>query len=277
VMARLMAGELTKQFGQQVIVDNRAGGNGIIAFEPLARSTPDGYTIGMATFPFIINPALFAKLPYDSIRDFQPLIHQNNSTFVLAVTPALPVRSAKELVDYARANPGKLLAGHVGYGPQFLAIELFKRMSGARIENVSYKAVQQAIADAVAAQVQVICDNAPSIMPHVRSERLRAIGVLTSKRSALLPDVPAISEVAIPGYEFHPSGGYLLPAGTPPRIVAQLNAAINKALKSEAVLEKFAAMGLTAVGGSPEAYADFIRAERAKWSEVIRTAGIKPQ
>jgi len=277
-MARIIASELSKQMSQQVVVDNRPGASGIIGFEAIAKAASDGYTFGFATFPFITNPSLFAKLPYDPNKDFQPLVQQNSSTFLLTATPTLPIRSVRELVEYAHAQPGKLSAGFADVGaPHFLGLELLKLMTKAQIVQISYKAIQQAITDTISGQVHIVCDNAPSILPHVRAGRLRAIGVMTPKRSPMLPDIPTIAEGGVPGFEVVPSGGYVLPARTPRDIVLRLNTEINKALASSVVSERFSAVGLTVVGGSPEQYAEHIRRETVKWAGVIKVAGIKPQ
>ena len=262
--------------GQQMVVDNRPGASGIIGFEAIAKAVPDGYTLGFQSFPFVTNPSLFAKLPYDSAKDFQPLIHQNISTFLLTVSPALPVQSMQELIAHVRAQPGKLSAGFADVGaPQFLGLELFKLMTGTKIEQISYKAIQQAITDTIAGQIQIVCDNAPSVLPHVRAGRLRALGVMTPARSALLPDIPTIAEGGVAGFEVVPFGGYVMPANVPRDIVLRLNAEINKAFTSPTIMEKFPAAGLTIVGGTPEQYADHLRRETAKWADVIRRAGIK--
>ena len=278
VMARLMASELSRQIGQQVVIDNRAGASGIIGIDAIAKAAADGYTFGFAPFPFITNPSLFAKLPYDPVKDFQPLIHQNSSTFLLTISPALPVKSTQELIEYARAQPGKLSAGYADVGaPQFLGLELFKLMTGTQIVQISYKAIQQAITDTMAGQIHVVCDNAPSILPHVRAGRLRALGVMTPKRNPYLPDIPTIAEGGVPGFDVVPIGGYVLPANTPRDIVLRLNSEINKALVSSLVSERFTAAGLTVEGGTPEQYAERLRLETAKWAGVIKAAGIKPE
>jgi len=278
VMARIIASELSRQMGQQVIVDNRPGASGIIGFEAIAKGTPDGYTFGFATFPFITNPSLFAKLPYDPNKDFQPLVQQNSSTFLLTATLTLPIRSVQELVEYAHAQPGKLSAGYADVGaPHFLSLELLKLMTKAQIVQISYKAIQQAITDTISGQVHIVSDNAPSILPHVRAGRLRAIGVMTPKRFPMLPDIPTIAEGGVPGFEVVPSGGYVLPARTPRDIVLRLNTEINKALASSVVAERFSAVGLTVVGGTPEKYVEHIRRETAKWAGVIKAAGIKAE
>jgi tripartite-type tricarboxylate transporter receptor subunit TctC len=278
VMARLIASELIKQMGQPVVVDNRAGASGIIGYESIAKSPADGYTVGFMGFPFITNPSLFAKLPYDTVKDFQPLIHQNSSTFLLTVTPALPVKSTQELIDYARAQPGKLSAGYAELGaPQFLGLELFKMMTDTRIVSISYKAIQQAITDTMAGQIHIVCDNAPSILPHVRTGRLRALGVMTPKRNPNFPDIPTIAEGGVAGFDLVPIGGYLMPANAPRDIVLRLNAEINKALKSSVIVERFATAGLTPEGGTPEQFAERLRVETTKWAKVIKSAGIKPE
>jgi len=194
IVARLIAHELGKQMGQQVVVDNRSGASSIIGFETIAKAPADGHTFGFAGFPIMTNPSLFAKLPYDAARDFQPVVQSHISTNVLTVSPALPIRSVKELIEAARANPGKFSYGATGAGTGFqLAMELFKMMTATQITQVSYKGMQQAITDAMSGQVHVVCDNAGSILPHVRSGKLRALGVTTSKRSPVAPELPTIA------------------------------------------------------------------------------------
>jgi tripartite-type tricarboxylate transporter receptor subunit TctC len=184
----------------------------------------------------------------------------------------------KELIALARARPGELSAGFADVGaPHFLGLELFKQMTGTKIEQISYKAIQQAITDAISGQIQIVCDNAPSVLPYVRAGRLRALGVMTPKRSALLPDIPTISEGGVAEFDVTPFGGYVMPANVSRDIVVRLNAEINKALTSPAIMEKFPAAGLTIVGGTPEQYAEHLRRETVKWAGVIKAAGIKPQ
>jgi tripartite-type tricarboxylate transporter receptor subunit TctC len=277
INARLLATELTKQMGRQVVVDNRGGASGIIGYEMIAKAEPDGYTLGFAGFPFITNPLMYTKLPYDTAQDFQPVVRLLSITNVMTLTPALPVRSVPELIEYARAQPGKLSYGSAGAGTsQQLSLELFKIMTGTQIVQVSYKGIQQATTDAIAGQVHIVCDNTPSILPHVRAGRLRAIGVTTLKRSPVAPDIPTIAEAGVPGYEMAPSSGYVLPARTPRNIVLRLNAEINKALMSPAVSERFLASGGVIAGGTPEQFAEHLRRETEKWAKVIKTAGLQP-
>jgi tripartite-type tricarboxylate transporter receptor subunit TctC len=278
IQGRLMANELTKQLGQQVVVDNRAGASAIIGFELIARSTPDGYTFGYATFPIATNPSMFAKLPYDAQKDFRMIVHQQSVPNILAVSPSLPVKSVQELIAHARAHPGKLSYGISAFGASnHLALELLKMETGVQLVPVSYKAIQQAISDAIAGQIHVVCDNMGSILPHVKSGRMRGLGVTSPKRIPAMPDMPTVAESGVPGYEIMPWSGYVVPAKVSNEIVMRLNAELNKALVSPAVSERMAAMGSTPVGGTPEQFSEHLRKEIAKWARVIKAAGIKPQ
>jgi tripartite-type tricarboxylate transporter receptor subunit TctC len=275
--ARLIAAELSKYWGQQVVVDNRVGASGIIGYEAIAKAAPDGYTLGYATFTFITNPSVFSKLPYDAAKDFQPVVWASSGANLMTVTPALPVRSVRELIDYARVQPGKLSYGTGGAGSGMtLSFELFKFMSGTQIVQISYKGIPQAIIDVIGGQVHMACDDPPAILPHIRAGRLRAIGVTTLKRLPALPDIPAIAET-LPEFEMQPSSGYVLPARAPRDIVMRLNAEINKALLSPALTERFAMTSTLVGGGTPEQFAEHLRRETAKWAGVIKAAGIKPQ
>jgi tripartite-type tricarboxylate transporter receptor subunit TctC len=276
IQARIIANELGKQMGQQVVVDNRGGASGIIGYEVIAKSAPDGYTLGYSAFTFITNPLTYSKLSYDSAKDFQPIIRQVSGTNIVGVTPALPVRSARELVELARAEPRKLSYGANGGGSsQQLSLELLKNMTGTQITQVYYKAIQQAIADTIGGQIQVVCDNSPSILPHVLSGRLRAIGVTGLNRIPAAPDIPTIAEQGFPGYEMAPSSGYMFPARTPREIVLRMNAELNKALQSPRFAETVVPSGSTVTGGTPEQFAEHIRRETLKWGAVIKAAGIK--
>ena len=278
IQSRLMAAELTKQLGQQVVVDNRAGASSIIGFELIARSTPDGYTLGYATFPVATNPSVFAKLPYDAVKDFRMVMHQVSALNILAVTPAMPIHSVQDLVAHGRANPAKVSYGISGFGASnHLALELLTMMTGARFTPISYKAIQQAIADAIAGQIHVVCDNMGSIMPHVKAGRMRGLAVTSPQRSPAMPDLPTVAESGVPGYEIMPWSGYVVPMKTPSDIVKRLNAELNKALFSPTVSERMAAMGSIPVGGTPEQLEQHLKREIAKWAQVIKAAGIKPQ
>lgn len=277
IQARLMANELQKQLGQQVIVDNRPGGSFIIGFELMAKATPDGYTIGYASFPIATNPSMFAKLPYDFDRDFQSVMHQVSALNILAVSPSLPARTVQELIAHARANPEKLSYGISGFGASnHLSIELIKMMADVKLVPVSYKAIQQAITEASTGQIHVVCDNMGSILPHVKAGRMRGLGVTSPRRSPVLPDLPTVAEQGLPGYEIMPWSGYVVPKQTPAGIVKRLNAEFNKALFSPAVSARMEAIGSIPVGGTPEQFAEHVRRETAKWAKVIKASGIRP-
>ena len=210
IQARLMANELQKQLGQQVIVDNRPGGSFIIGFELMAKATPDGYTVGYASFPIATNPSMFTRLPYDFERDLRSVMHQVSALNILAVSPSLPVRTVQELIAHARANPEKLSYGISGFGASnHLSIELIKMMAGVTLVPVSYKAIQQAITEASTGQIHVVCDNMGSILPHVKAGRMRGLGVTSPKRSPAMPDLPTVAEQGLPGYEIMPWSGYV--------------------------------------------------------------------
>ena len=278
INARELANELSKQMGQQVVVENRPGASGIIGYELLVRATPDGYTLGYISNFIAANPSLYSKLPYNFARDFLPVIPYFSGLNVLTVSPSLPVRSVKELIEHARANPGKLSFGSSGIGATpHLSMELFKSMPGTSIVHVPYKGTQQAVSDLIGGQIDILCDNMASLLPLVRSGRLRALGVTSLTRSAALPELPTLDEAGIPGFELTGWSGFAVPAGTPRDIVLRLNAEINKALTSPVVLKGIASRGGTPVGGTPEQFAEHVRKETERLGKLIRTVGIKPQ
>jgi tripartite-type tricarboxylate transporter receptor subunit TctC len=276
--ARNLANELSVQLGQHVVVDNRPGASGIIGYEMIARAAPDGYTVGYIPLGFATNPSIYLKLPYDSTKNFQPIILALSSVSLLAVTPSLPIHSVKELIELARAKPGTLSFGSAGIGAgTHLSVELLKVMTNTNIVHVSYKGIPQAITDVIGGQIHLICDSLTSILPHVRSGRVRALGVTSLKRSPVVPEVPTLDEVGIAGYELTTWAGYAFPARTPHDIVLRLNGEINKALLSPSVSKSFAERGATPIGGTPEQFAEHLRREMVKWAGVIKAAGIKPQ
>lgn len=278
ITSRLVANELSKQMGQQVVVDNRAGASGIIGTELIARAPTDGYTLGYVAFPFATNPSVYAKLPYDSMRDFQFVSSMLVGLNLLAVSPSLPIYSVKDLIEHARANPDKLSYGSTGNGStNTVSMELFKFMTGTRIAMIPYKAVQQAITDVAGGRLDVMCDNMTSILVHAKSGRVRGIAVTSLKRSPVAPDLPSLDEAGLPGFELTTWSGYMFPLRVPREIVTRLNVEINKALLTDAVREKFESVGYAPVGGTPEEFAQKIRQETEKWGQVLRAAGIKPQ
>ncbi len=278
INGREMAHELTRQMGQQIVVENRPGASGILGLEALARATPDGYTFGITTNLVSTNPSLYARLPYDFFRDFAPTIFYFRGVNVLTVPPSSPVRSVKELIDYARAHPGKLTFGSSGVGATpHLTMELFKSMTGTSMVHVPYKGTQQAVTDVIAGQIDILCDNLASLMPLVRSGRLRALAVTSLKRSAVVPDLPTLDESGLPGYELTGWLGLAAPIGVPKDIVLRLNAEINKALKSPAVTKGITSRGGTPVGGTPEEFADHVRRQTESMTKLLKSLDIKPQ
>lgn len=277
INARLLAGELGKQVGQQFVVDNRPGAAGSIGMELLVRAVPDGYTIGYGTVPALaINPTMYPKLPHDPQRDLQKVAQLGYQPNLLAVAPSLPVTSVKELIAYARSNPGKLSFGSSGSGTTLhLGMELFKLMTGTQMVHVPYKGAAQATTEMVAGQVHLMFDNFNSIFPHVKSGRVRGLGVTSLTRWPALPELPTIDEAGVPGFELTVWGGVVVPVKVPKPVVNKLNAEINKALASPALKEKFAAIGYQLVGGTPEQFDAFVKKEAAKWADVIKRSGAK--
>ena len=276
IIARVLASELGKQMGQQIVVDNRAGAGGAIGMQMLAKAAPDGYTIGYAPISALaINPNLM-RLPYDSDKDFKMVAQLVFGLHLLTVTPSLPVRSVQELIEYAKNNPGQLSYGSSGSGStQHVGMEMFKLMSGTQIVHVPYKAIQQAITEVIGGRVHVVFDNLASMGPHVRAGRVRALGVTSLKRTPAFPELPTISEAGIPGFEVTTWSGVVVPAGVPKALVARLNAEINKALASPMAKEKLAGSGYELVGGTPEQFTELVRRETAKWADVIKRTGAK--
>jgi tripartite-type tricarboxylate transporter receptor subunit TctC len=277
INARLLAAELTKLLGQQIVVDNRPGAAGSIGMELIARAVPDGYTIGYGTSAALaINRSLLAKLPYDPEKDFQMVALMGYQPNLLAVAQSMPVKSVQELIVHARNNPGKLSYGSAGIGtPSHLGMEMFKHMTSTQIVHVPYKAAQQAIAEMIAGQVQVLFDNFGSIVPHVKGGRIRGLGVTSKKRSYVLPELPTLDEAGVPGYELTAWGGMIVPAGVPHARVARLNAEINRGLASPSLKEKVALFGYEVGGGTPEHFTEHVKREAAKWAAVIKRSGVK--
>lgn len=279
VVTRILALELVKQMGQQIVIDNRPGASYTIGTDMIVRANPDGYTIGYANVVSLaINKSLLPKAqqPYDPDKDLV-VVGQFLSTYnMLAVTNALSVKSVKELIDYARQYPGKLTNASGGNGTTgHLGGELFKIMTGTQIVHVPYKGSPQGISDLIGGQVQLMFDNLTSISPHVRSGKVRGIGVSSAKRSPIFPDIPTIAEAGVPGYETNAWGGLVVPVGTPKSIVTKLNSEVNKALRSTALKDRYAAIEADPVGGTPEEFTAFARKETAKWADVVKKSGAK--
>jgi tripartite-type tricarboxylate transporter receptor subunit TctC len=277
ILARDVAQKLTEAWGQSVIVDNRPGAGGNIGSELVAKSSPDGYTLEMGTVgTHAINASLYAKMPYDHVKDFTPVILVAGVPNVLVVNPALPANSVAELIAYAKANPGKLNFASSGNGTSIhLSGELFKVMAGVQITHIPYKGSAPALQDLLGGQVQMMFDNLPPSLPQIKAGKLRALAVTSLTRAPALPDVPTLSESGLPGFEASSWFGILAPAGTPAPIVAKLNAEIAKWLATPEAKEKLAKQGANAAGGTPDDFAKHIAAETAKWAKVVKDSGAK--
>ena len=277
LVARTVAQKLTEALGQTVVVDNRTGAAGSIGAELAAKSPPDGHTLLLGSNgPLAINPHLYPKLPYDAERDFAPVALVTVMPFLLVTHPALPVRSVKELVALAKSRPGQLNYGSPGNGSTtHLANELLKSMTGISIAHVPYKGVAPAATDLISGQTQMMSGDLSTLLPHVKSGRMRAIAVTSARRSSLLPDMPTIAESGVPGYEASGWFGVLVPAATPAAIVERLNTATVKGLAAADARDRLGALGGEVAGGSPAQFGAYVRQESAKWGKVIRAIGLK--
>ncbi len=276
-IARLLAPALAGQLGQPVVVDNRPGGALTIGIDAVAKSQPDGYTIGMGPVGALaITRHMVAKLPYDIERDLQPVALITTGYMLLAVSPRLPVNSVPELISYAKKNPGKLSNASSSNGsPGHVSGELFKSMTGTDIVHVPYKGGAAAIADLIAGNVQLMFESTNSIAPHVKAGRVRALAVTGLKRATSLPELPTLDEAGVPGYEVTAWTGVIAPAGLPRPVLDRLNAAVNAAISEPQAKQRLEQLGSEGGGGTPEDYAALIRRDSAKWAEVIRRSGAR--
>ena len=277
ISARLLGQWLSERLGQPVIIDNKPGASSSVATELVVRALPDGYTLLWVVTSNYINATLYKKLPYNFIRDIEPVASNTRTPLVMEVTPSLPVKTVAEFIAYAKAHPGKLNMASGGIGNStHMAGELFKMMTGVNMVHVPYRGSAPAITDLLAGQVQVMFDLMASSIGHIRAGKLRALAVTTATRSAALPGVPAIGEF-VPGYEASAVGGIGAPKGTPAAIVNRLNAEIDAALADPAMNARFADLGVVPVPGTPADFGKLIAAETEKWAKVIQFAGIKAQ
>ena len=274
--ARLVGAEMSKTLGQQIIIENRPGAAFVVGLDAIAKSPPDGYTIGMGLIGgMAISPHMVAKLPYDVERDFLPVALVSRGYLILAVSQQLPVNSVAELIDYAKKNPGKLSNASSSNGaPGHVAGELFKTMTGTQITHVPYRGGSLAVNDLIAGHVNLMFEGLQSMGPSAREGKVRGLGISATKRLPSLPNLPPISET-VPGYEAATWNGIIAPARTPPEIVARLNRAVNEARKSSLVIERFGLNGDEAGGGTPEQFAALIRADFVKWKDVVERTGVK--
>jgi tripartite-type tricarboxylate transporter receptor subunit TctC len=275
-VGRTLAQKLSESWAHSVIVDNRPGGGTNIGSELVARSAPDGHTLLIGGVPNTANAALYKKLPYDVVKDFAPVILLDTAPNVLAVHPSVPAKSVRELIALAKARRGALTYASAGIGSSnHLSGELFRTMAGVDIVHVPYKGGGAAVTDLLGGQVSMYFGTTPSTMPHVRTGKLRALGVTTAKRTPAAPDVPTIAESGLPGYEQSAWHGLLAPAGTPEAIITKLHAEVVRALRSPDVAERFAVQGIDVIGSSPAEFAAFIKQDLAKYEKLVKTAGIR--
>lgn len=275
--ARIIAHELARILGQQVVVDNRPGAALTIGTNMVVRAAPDGYTLGYGNIGGIAINRSMMPVPYDVLKDIQPIAQTNSNGMLLAVAPQLPVKSVRELIDYARGNPGKLSNASSGNGtPGHLGGELFKDMTGLNIVHVPFKGGAAAMTEMMAGRVHVMFESMSSIIQHHRSGKLRGLAVSSPKRALSYPDIPTLDEAGVPGYDMTVWSGVIAPLGLPRPVLARLNDATNKALTSPGLREKYAANGVEPVGGTPQEFAAFIKREVEKYAVLAKKIGLKP-
>jgi tripartite-type tricarboxylate transporter receptor subunit TctC len=275
-LARLVGPRLGEALGQTVVIDNRPGANGIIAYDMAARSTPDGYTFVLVAAGVAINPSLYRNVQYDPVKDFSPITLGITVPNILVVHPSVPATSVRQLIALAKAKPGKVAFASAGNGTSgHLALELFRQASGIDVVHVPYKGGGPALTDVIGGQVQALFSIALAATPQVKAGKVRALAITSATRSPVAPDLPTIAESGFPGFEVIGWFGWLAPAKAPKEVVNRLNREIVRILNMSAVHDRLLSLSTVPVGDTPAQFAGFIRSERDKWAKVIRTAGIK--
>jgi tripartite-type tricarboxylate transporter receptor subunit TctC len=277
IMARVVAQKMGEHWGQQVVVDNRPGAGGVIGTELAKNATPDGYTLVMAvSSAFGINPTLYAKLPYDAIRDFAPLSNLGLTPQTLVASPSAPFKSTKEFIAAARDKTGAVNYASLGSGStSHLTMEMFRAAAGVKLNHVPFRGSADAHTQIMGGQIPVMFDAIPATQPHIKSGKLRGLGIATLTRSAFLPDLPTIAEGGLPGFEAVGWIGIAAPAKTPTDILDKLNAEMNRILNQPDVKERLAALAFTPAGGTRAEFAAYIKAEIAKWGKAVKESGAK--
>ena len=275
IMARTVGQHFAEATGQQFVIENRPGAGSNLATGMVAKAAPDGYTILLATVANAINATVYRNLPFDFLRDFSPVILTGSASNVLVVNPSSPARTMQELIDLAKARPGKLTFGSSGSGTlPHMAGELFRRRAGIDVIHVPYKGGPQATTDLVSGQIDYLFAITSTALPHIESGRLRVLAVTSKERTPQLPNVPTISESGLPGFEAVTWFGFVVPAGTPREIVDRLNAEIGKVLSKPEVKKQLAAQGIDVAGGTPEQLGGYMREEFAKWGSLVKDAAV---
>ena len=278
IVARTLGDELSKRWGQSVVIENRPGAGGTIATQAAATSAPDGYTLILVATGHALNPHFFAKLPYDSVNDFTPITLVGSAPNMLLVRSDSPFRSVRDVLAGARQRPGFLSYGHAGNGTSpHLAGELFKYLAKVDIAAIPYKGGAPSLNDLIGGHIPLSFNNIPESIAHVKAGTLRALGVTTATRSPVLPEVPTIAEAGVPDYDTGVWWGFLAPAGVPADVKGKLATDCAEAVKLPAVVERLKSLGATPIGSTPDEFADFIQAEHDKWGPIIKAAGIKAE
>ena len=278
LVARIVAQKLSDSYGQQFVVDNRAGAGGIVGSELAARATPDGYTLLLGNIAPLAISATIQRLPYDPLADFAPVSMLATGPTILVVHPSVAAKSVAELIALAKSQPGKLNYGSGGNGtPAHLTTELLKQMAGINLVHVPYKGTGQSVNDLIAGQIQLVFASTPVALAHMKSGRLRALAVSSAKRTPLAPDLPTVAESGVHGFEFDSWWSLLAPRHTPASVINKLNAEVKRALQLADVKERFADLGIDPVYSTPAEYSTFLRREIAKFSQLVKTIGLKPE
>jgi tripartite-type tricarboxylate transporter receptor subunit TctC len=277
-LARIMSQKLQDAWGVPVVVENRPGGGTLIGNDMVAKAAPDGYTLLGVAFPFAANPSIYKHLPYDTARDFTPLLFAAATPNLLVVRPSLGVKSVKEFIAYAKQNPGKVSYGSAGIGSSnHLSMELFRSMTGIEVVHVPYKGSSPMESDLLGGHIDAAFDNTPNVLPQVKAGSLLALGVSSAAPSDLAPGIVPVAAAGVPGYDVTVWFGIVGPAGIPPEIVAKLNGEMNAILKQPDVQQRFAEQGVTPIGGSAKSFGDHIKAEIDKWAGVVKEAKVPQQ
>jgi tripartite-type tricarboxylate transporter receptor subunit TctC len=278
IVARLVSANLAEDLGQQLIVENKGGAGGTIGAALLAKSPGDGYTLMTMHQGLAFNAALYSNLPYDTLRDLTPIAHVGVTPNALVVTNSLPVRTVQEFLAYARANPGRIAYGSGGVGSAgHLSVELFQSLSTTKLTHVPYKGAGPAIADLISGQIQAMLTTMPSVMPHVKSGKVRAIGTSGAQRSPALPELPTIAEAGVPGYQYTPWFGVFGPGTLPKELAGRLNQSVGKVLANAGVRDKLAQQGLEVQPMTSGEFADIVRGDVARWGRIIRELGLRAE